>query len=66
VPATRKQLEFLARHPTVDALLAAVRAIGPVPAILPQLVMGADGKPERVRLPLPDGVEEIDLRGVAL
>ncbi|HEY0676093.1 MAG TPA: hypothetical protein VGD25_07765 [Immundisolibacter sp.] len=66
VPATRKQLEFLARHPTVDALLAAVRAIGPVPAILPQLIMGADGKPERVRLPLPDGVEEIDLRGVAL
>ncbi len=66
VPATRKQLEFLARHLTVDALLAAVCAIGQVPAILPQLVMGADGRPERVRLPLPEGVEEIDLRGVAL
>ncbi|HEX2795876.1 MAG TPA: hypothetical protein VHN38_02235 [Immundisolibacter sp.] len=66
VPATRKQLEFLARYPTVDALLAAVRTIGQVPAILPQLIIGADGKPERVRLPLPEGMEEIDLRGVAL
>ncbi len=66
VPATRKQLEFLARHPTVDDLLTAVRAIEHVPAIQPQLILGADGRPERVRLPLPGGVEEIDLRGVAL
>ena len=66
MPATRKQLEFLALYPTVDAVLAAVRAIEHVPAILPQLILGADGRPERVRLPLPGGVEEIDLRGVAL
>ncbi len=66
VPATRKQIEFLARHATLDALLAAVRDIGPVPAIQPQIIMGADGRLERVRLPLPEGVEEIDLRGVAL
>jgi len=66
VPATRKQLEFLARHPTVGALLAAVRSIRQVPAILPQLIIGTDGKPERVRLPLPEGIEEVDLRGVAL
>ena len=66
VPATRKQLEFLALYPTVDDVLAAVRAIEHVPAILPQLILGADGRPERVRLPLPGGVEEIDLRGVAL
>lgn len=66
VPATRKQLEFLARHPTAEALLAAVRDMGEVPTILPQLIIGADGRPERVRLPLPEGVEEIDLRGVVL
>ena len=67
VPATRKQLEFLARHPTVDALLArGARPSDTVPAIQPQLILGADGRPERVRLPLPEGVEEIDLRGVAL
>ena len=66
VPATRKQLQFLARHASVEAVLAAARDIGDVPPIQPQLILGADGKPERVRLPLPEGVEEIDLRGVAL
>jgi hypothetical protein len=43
-----------------------VAAIERVPAILPTLIMGADGRPERVRLPLPEGEEEIDLRGVPL
>lgn len=66
VPATRKQLEFLARFPDSDSLLRHVAAIERVPAILPTLVMGADGRPQRVRLPLPEGEEEIDLRGVPL
>jgi hypothetical protein len=66
VPATRKQLQFLARHASVEAVLAAARDIGEVLPIQPQLILGTDGKPERVRLPLPEGVEEIDLRGVAL
>jgi hypothetical protein len=30
------------------------------------MILGADGKPERVRLPLPEGVEESDRRGMAL
>lgn len=66
VPATRKQLQFLARHASVEAVLAAARDIGEVLPIQPQLILGTDGKPERVLLPLPEGVEEIDLRGVAL
>jgi 8-oxo-dGTP pyrophosphatase MutT (NUDIX family) len=66
VPATRKQLEFLARFADSDSLLAHVAALREIPAIQPQLILGADGRPERVYLPLPEGVEEIDLRGVAL
>lgn len=66
VPATRKQLEFLARFADSNSLLRHVAAIERVPAILPTLIMGSDGRPERVRLPLPEGEEEIDLRGVPL
>ncbi len=66
VPATRKQLEFLASQSSLAELLVTVRDIGAVPTILPQLIFGPDGKPRRVRLPLPEGVEEIDLSGVVI
>ncbi|MGE0809565.1 MAG: hypothetical protein AB7N69_02975 [Immundisolibacter sp.] len=66
VPATRKQLEFLGRFADSDSLLAHVAAMRDIPAIQPQMILGADGKPERVRLPLPEGPEEIDLRGMVL
>ena len=66
VPATRKQLEFLGRFADSDSLLAHVAALRDIPAIQPQMILGADGRPERVRLPLPEGPEEIDLRGMVL
>ena len=53
---TIKNLEQLARHTTVPALLAAVEAVEHVPAVQPRLASGPDGV--RILLPGTPGYDE--------
>jgi len=61
VPATRAQLDMVARFPTTAALLAHAAALTDVPTVEPVIIRGADGEPDRVRIPLPGGPIEIPL-----
>lgn len=66
VPATRKQIESLLPWTDVAAFMAAVASVPKVPTILPVIQWDEHGRPAGVRIPLPGGMEEVDLKGMVL
>ena len=66
VPATIKTLEQMAGYPSVDALIAGCTPAGDVPIICPQIIRDQQGKPVKVRIPLPGGDLEMPIGGSLL
>lgn len=66
VPATIKTLEKMSGYSTVDELVAGCTPLGEVPTICPQIIRNDEGKPVRVRVPLPEGEIEIPIGGSLL
>ena len=60
-PPTIAALRFLAGSANVDAALAASRAVGVPPMILPRMLLDADGKVRGVKLPGDDGYADVPL-----
>jgi hypothetical protein len=58
-PPTVRNLEFLARHTTADAALAAAATIGTPPRIQPRLRLGDGGRIVGVVMPGEPGFDEL-------
>ena len=66
VPATIKTLEKLSGYESVSELIAGCTPTGKVPTICPQIIRNKQGKPSKVRIPLPEGDVEVPIGGSLL
>jgi len=66
VPATIKTLEKLDGYGTVEELVVGCTPTEMVPTICPEIIRDDEGKPIRVRVPLPEGEIEIPIGGALL
>ena len=62
LPPTVANLEFLAAHQSVDAVVAAARTVGTPPRILPKVRWGDDGRIDALLMPGDVGYDEIPER----
>ena len=60
MPPTVATLEFLAAHATAEDALAAGRAVGEPPVILPKIRWSADGAMNGIALPGDEGYDSLD------
>jgi 8-oxo-dGTP pyrophosphatase MutT (NUDIX family) len=56
-PPTVASLEFLDRHPTVADAIAAARAVGVPPVVVPRIVLDVDGRVSGIRRPGDEGFD---------
>lgn len=64
VPVTRKQLESMLPFERAADFIAHAAARTDIPTIMPIVTWGEDGRPRSVTLPLPEGPEQIDAKGL--
>lgn len=62
LPPTMANLRFLADHRSVDDVMAAARAVGTPPRILPKVVWGDDGRITALLMPGDDGYDDVPER----